>query len=78
LVTNPAVLLADEPTGNLDTSTGEDILTLLDELHLEGLTIIMVTHDESIAERCDRVIRLRDGIIEHDERTSKGQAAMSR
>ena len=78
LVTSPAVLLADEPTGNLDSSTGEDILSLLDELHLEGLTIVMVTHDESIAERCDRVIRLRDGIIEHDEQTSKGQAAISR
>ncbi|MBM43595.1 MAG: macrolide ABC transporter ATP-binding protein [Phycisphaerae bacterium] len=78
LVTNPAVLLADEPTGNLDSSTGEDILALLDELHREGLTIVMVTHDESIAERCDRVIRLRDGVIELDERTSKGEAAMSR
>ncbi len=67
LVTNPSLLLADEPTGNLDSATGEAILTLFDELHSQGLTIIMVTHDESIADRCQRVVRLKDGVIHRDE-----------
>ncbi len=67
LVTSPAVLMADEPTGNLDSSTGFAILGLIDELHASGLTIIMVTHDERIAARCERVVRLRDGLIERDE-----------
>ncbi|MCH2149559.1 MAG: ABC transporter ATP-binding protein [Phycisphaerales bacterium] len=78
LVTNPALLLADEPTGNLDSKTGRDILALLDELHEEGLTIVMVTHDDSIADRCERVIRLCDGEIEHDILTQKGNARVSR
>ena len=68
LVTDPAILMADEPTGNLDTRTGTAILELFDELHAEGLTIIMVTHDDSVADRCQRVVRLRDGLIERDER----------
>jgi len=67
LVTDPAILMADEPTGNLDTTTGFAILDLIDELHASGLTIIMVTHDERIAERCQRVVRLRDGLMERDE-----------
>ena len=67
LVTEPAILMADEPTGNLDSATGFSILELIDELHAMGLTIIMVTHDERIAERCERVVRLRDGLIERDE-----------
>ncbi len=67
LVTQPALLLADEPTGNLDSKTGDTILALFDELHGEGLTIIMVTHDDSVAERCERVIRLKDGKIDRDE-----------
>ena len=78
LVAKPALLLADEPTGNLDSRTGHDILELLDELHNEGLTIVMVTHDDSIADRCERVIRLRDGEIESDELTSKGLARSGR
>jgi putative ABC transport system ATP-binding protein len=78
LVARPALLLADEPTGNLDSRTGRDILELLDELHEEGLTIVMVTHDDSIADRCERVIRLRDGEIESDELTSKGIARSGR
>ncbi|MCH2141984.1 MAG: ABC transporter ATP-binding protein [Phycisphaerales bacterium] len=73
LVGDPAILLADEPTGNLDTSTGDAILALLDELHNEGRTIIMVTHDEDMARRCERVIRLRDGLIESD--TATGSSA---
>jgi putative ABC transport system ATP-binding protein len=67
LVTDPAILMADEPTGNLDSATGFAILGLIDELHASGLTIIMVTHDERIADRCQRVVRLRDGLIERDE-----------
>ena len=67
LVTDPAILMADEPTGNLDSATGFAILGLIDELHASGLTIIMVTHDERIADRCERVVRLRDGLIERDE-----------
>jgi len=67
LVTEPAVLMADEPTGNLDSKTGTAVLDLLDELHSKGMTIVMVTHDEDVAERCERVVRLRDGNIETDE-----------
>jgi putative ABC transport system ATP-binding protein len=67
LVTSPAILMADEPTGNLDSATGFSILELIDELHASGLTIIMVTHDERIADRCQRVVRLRDGLVERDE-----------
>jgi len=67
LVAEPSLLLADEPTGNLDSKTGEAILTLFDELHRGGLTIVMVTHDESVAERCERVVRLKDGLIDRDE-----------
>jgi putative ABC transport system ATP-binding protein len=66
LVTNPAILMADEPTGNLDTATGESILALFEALHEQGLTLIMVTHDDRIAGRCERVVRLRDGSIESD------------
>jgi putative ABC transport system ATP-binding protein len=68
LVTHPAVLMADEPTGNLDSTTGETILRLFEELHAEGLTLIMVTHDNRIADRCERMIRLKDGLIEIDSK----------
>ena len=78
LVTNPDLLLADEPTGNLDSKTGEAILKLLDDLHQEGLTIVMVTHDDDIADHCERVIRLRDGRIESDQLTPKGKARLGR
>jgi putative ABC transport system ATP-binding protein len=67
LVTEPLILMADEPTGNLDSQTGIAILDLIDRLHAQGLTIIMVTHDPKVAERCERVVRLRDGLIESDE-----------
>jgi putative ABC transport system ATP-binding protein len=66
LVTDPLILLADEPTGNLDTKTGQQILALFDDLHEKGVTIILVTHDPSVADRCRRVIRLRDGLVESD------------
>lgn len=66
LIGDPPLLLADEPTGNLDSATGETILRLLDELHAEGRTIVMVTHDEETAARSQRIIRLRDGLVESD------------
>ncbi|MHC4427109.1 MAG: ABC transporter ATP-binding protein [Planctomycetota bacterium] len=65
LMNDPKVLLADEPTGNLDESTGAEILDLIAQLHQAGLTIVMVTHDPAIAERADRVVRLHDGRIEN-------------
>jgi putative ABC transport system ATP-binding protein len=67
LVTQPSILLADEPTGNLDTKTGDEIMLLFDILHKEGNTIILVTHEEDIALHAHRRIRLRDGKIEVDE-----------
>lgn len=66
LVNNPTILLADEPTGNLDTKTSYEIMALFDELHQRGNTIIVVTHEEDIAKHTSRIIRLRDGIIESD------------
>jgi putative ABC transport system ATP-binding protein len=68
LVNDPIVLLADEPTGNLDSRSGAEILGLFDELHQQGKTIIMVTHDNEIGRRSQRVIRLRDGLVEKDIR----------
>jgi putative ABC transport system ATP-binding protein len=68
LVNRPSILLADEPTGNLDSVTGTAILNMFDDLHRGGLTVVMVTHDESVAKRCQRVIRLKDGRLDRDER----------
>ncbi|MCP4727289.1 MAG: ABC transporter ATP-binding protein [bacterium] len=67
LVNNPSIILADEPTGNLDSKTGDEILQLFDDLHKNGNTIIMVTHEEYVAEKTNRIIRLRDGRVESDE-----------
>jgi len=72
LVTEPSILLADEPTGNLDTVTGQDILGLFDELHAAGHTIILVTHEADVAGHAERSIVLRDGSIETDQRTKAG------
>src|ERR1700692_4344184 len=69
LVNSPSILLADEPTGNLDSATGEEIMALFARLHQQGNTIILVTHELDIAAHAHRVIRLRDGKVEKDERT---------
>jgi putative ABC transport system ATP-binding protein len=68
LVGKPAILLADEPTGNLDSSTSRDILALIEEVHNTGQTVVMVTHEPDIAARCHRVIRLQDGKVVSDVR----------
>jgi putative ABC transport system ATP-binding protein len=68
LVNNPSIILADEPTGNLDSKTSYDIMDLFSKIHDQGNTIIMVTHEEDISEYAHRVIRLRDGLIESDEK----------
>jgi putative ABC transport system ATP-binding protein len=67
LVNNPSILLADEPTGNLDTKTSYEIMALFDEIHSAGNTIVLVTHEEDIAQHAKRIIRLRDGIVEKSE-----------
>ena len=69
LVNHPSIILADEPTGNLDSKTSLEILQLFDDIHQAGNTVIVVTHEEDVAERAQRIIRLRDGIIESDTRT---------
>jgi len=71
LVNDPSIILADEPTGNLDTRTSVEIMGLLDELHKKGNTIIVVTHEEDIARYSHRILRLRDGLVESDERNPK-------
>ncbi|MEO8473126.1 MAG: ABC transporter ATP-binding protein [Chryseolinea sp.] len=71
LVNNPSIILADEPTGNLDTKTSYDIMGLFQELHDKGNTIIMVTHEDDIAHYAHRIIRLRDGLIEWDVKNDK-------
>lgn len=68
LVNNPSIILADEPTGNLDTKTGEEIMVLFEELYRQGNTLIVVTHEQEIADHARRIIRLRDGLIESDEK----------
>lgn len=68
LVGEPSILLADEPTGNLDSATTVEIMGLFDQLHAAGQTIIIVTHEPEIAEHCHRVVRLRDGTVEYDRR----------
>jgi putative ABC transport system ATP-binding protein len=69
IVTEPALLLADEPTGNLDSRTGKEILDIFDGLSRRGVTIVLVTHDRSVAERARRIVHLRDGRVERIEET---------
>ncbi len=75
LSNNPSILLADEPTGNLDTATGKEIMAVFDTLHQQGNTIIMVTHEAHIAEYANRVIHILDGKIEREERRTKSVAS---
>ena len=75
LVTNPSLLLADEPTGNLDTATGEEILALFDDIHRAGNSLIIVTHDAGVAARASRVLRMLDGRIEGDTQANEGPPA---
>ena len=75
LVNHPSILLADEPTGNLDSKTGEEIMLLFDRLHAQGNTIILVTHEHDIAEHAHRAIHVRDGKVERDETTARGRAS---
>ena len=77
LVNKPSILLADEPTGNLDTRTGEEIMELFEELHRQGNTIILVTHEESIAEHAHRIIRVRDGVVESDRMADRRKPVLS-
>ncbi|MCP4795619.1 MAG: ABC transporter ATP-binding protein [Phycisphaeraceae bacterium] len=72
LVTDPAIIMADEPTGNLDTATGDAILNIFRQLHTDGMTIIMVTHDPKIADHCQRVVTLEDGLVATDRATAGG------
>ena len=73
LVSDPSIILADEPTGNLDSKTGEGIMVLFNEIHEKGNTIILVTHEEYIAANAGRIIRLKDGLVESDEIVNNGK-----
>ena len=73
LVTNPSILLADEPTGNLDSQTTIEIMQLFDELHQEGHTLIVVTHEDEIAQHCHRIVEMKDGKIFNDDKTTKNR-----
>ncbi len=68
LVVNPRILFADEPTGNLDSKTGDDILALFQELHASGSTVVMVTHEQDVSRHAERIVHIRDGLIWSDEK----------
>src|SRR6202008_4266073 len=71
LVNRPSIILADEPTGNLDSKTGDEIMALFDDLHARGNTIVLVTHEPDIAEFAHRIVHIRDGVIDSDEKSSR-------
>ena len=71
LINNPSIILADEPTGNLDTHRGQDVLALFQELNREGITIVLVTHEEQVAEHARRIMRIMDGRLENDQRVAQ-------
>ncbi len=73
LSNNPLVILADEATGNLDSKSGQEILGMFDDLNAQGRTLVFVTHDERMVERCSRIIRLRDGLVDRDEPGAKAK-----
>lgn len=77
LAQEPDIILADEPTGNLDTKTGDEIMAIFDELHAAGQTIIVVTHEPDIAERCHRIVTLRDGLVASDLPTVRYSAKVA-
>ena len=71
LVTDPALILADEPTGNLDSGSTEEVLGLFDELHRQGRTVVLITHEAEVAQHAERVVHVRDGLITLDERVAR-------
>jgi putative ABC transport system ATP-binding protein len=73
LVTEPSIILADEPTGNLDSASGEEVLKIFDDLNARGITVVFVTHDPEVSERARRIVLLRDGKIESDRRNGHGR-----
>ena len=75
LAVNPNIILADEPTGALDTKTGEELMGIFDQLHEDGITIVMITHDREVAERARRIVTLRDGLIISDEQINQKEGA---
>jgi len=77
LVTEPSLLLADEPTGALDSVSGEEVLQIIERLHTEGSTIVMVTHDMEVANRAERIIRLQDGMVINDYRVNQFEEGAS-
>jgi len=75
LVTNPAILLADEPTGNLDSRTSEEILGIFQQLNDDGKTVVLITHEPDIAQYAKRIVHVRDGVIQDDERSKQKRPA---
>jgi putative ABC transport system ATP-binding protein len=76
LVNKPSIVLADEPTGNLDSKTGREIMSLFEELSRKGHTLIVVTHEEAVARHARRILRIRDGLIASDERVNDAEATL--
>lgn len=76
LINNPSIILADEPTGNLDTKTSIEIMKIFEKIYKKGNTVIMVTHEEDIAQHAQRIVRLRDGVVESDKKTSERIVAL--